>query len=66
MDDREVTEVKWKRNEAELNRLHSLSPGARAEFGDRIDQLEAEQDAIEWEVGREDIPPGSKRWSGLP
>jgi hypothetical protein len=38
----------------------------RETFGARIDELEAEQDAIKFELGREAFPPGSKRWSGHP
>jgi hypothetical protein len=45
--------------------LYSLSPFAREQCGAQIDELEAEQDAIEFEVGREGVQPGSKRWSGL-
>lgn len=59
-------EPKWKANEAELNRIYSLSPLAREQFAKRIDQLEAEQEAAEWEAGREDVPPGSVRYSGMP
>ena len=66
MTDPTDSEAKWKRNEAELNRLYSLSPLAREQCAKRIDELEAEQEAAEWEAGREDVPPGSKRWSGLP
>jgi hypothetical protein len=64
--DRESLEAKWQSNERELNRLHSMSPLSRETFGARIDELEDEQDAIEFELGREDVPPGSHRWSGLP
>jgi hypothetical protein len=40
--------------------------GIRFSTAGTTDEREAEQDAIEWEAGREDVPPGSKRWSGLP
>jgi hypothetical protein len=55
--DRDALEAQWQANERELN---------RETFGARIDELEAEQDAIEFEIGGEDVLPGSKRWSGLP
>jgi hypothetical protein len=60
------SEAKWQANERELSRLYSLSPLQRETFGARIDALEAEQDAIEFEIGRKGRPPGSKYWSGLP
>jgi hypothetical protein len=33
----------------------------------RIDELEAEQDAIEFDLGRDtSVRPGSRRWPGMP
>jgi hypothetical protein len=64
--DRESQELKWQASYRELNRLYSLSPLAREQCGARIEQPEAEQDAIEWEVGREDVPTGLRKWSGTP
>jgi hypothetical protein len=64
--DRDALEAQWQANEAELNRLKSLSGLNREAFGARIDELEDEQDAIEFELGREVVLPGSKCWSGLP
>jgi hypothetical protein len=66
MADREALEAKWQENEAELNCLYSQSALDREQCGSRIDELEGRQDEIEWEAGREDVPPGSKHWSGLP
>ena len=66
MPDRRDLDSRWQRNEAELNRLYGLSPINRESFGARIDQLESEQDAIDFDVGAEAFSPGSKRWSGLP
>jgi hypothetical protein len=41
--DRADLEARFKRNEAELNRLRSMSPLGHESFGARIDELEAEQ-----------------------
>lgn len=60
-------EFRWQRNESELKRLNSLSGLARESFGARIDELEAEQDSIEFELGGDDSTPAdSRRWSGMP
>jgi hypothetical protein len=32
----------------------------------RIEQLEAEQDRIEYDLGQPDAPSGSRKWSGMP
>jgi hypothetical protein len=65
--DRDALEARWQANERELNRLNSLSGLNRETFGARIDELEAEQDAIEFELGKETFArPGSRRWSGMP
>jgi hypothetical protein len=41
--DRDALKARWRRNEAELNRLRSMSPLERESFGARIEELEAEQ-----------------------
>jgi hypothetical protein len=65
--DRDALEAQWQANERELNRLNSMSGLARETFGARIDELETEQDAIEFELGKEAFTrPGSRRWSGMP
>ena len=65
--DRDALEAQWQANERELNRLNSLSGLARETFGARIDELEDEQDAIEFELGQDaSAPTNSRRWSGLP
>jgi hypothetical protein len=65
--DREALESRWHRNEADLNRLNSMSGIGRESFGARIDELESDQDAIEFELGRDTSAPGdSCRWSGMP
>lgn len=65
--EREKLEPRWRANESELNRLNSMSGLARESFGARIDELEAEQDSIEFELGQDtSTPAGSRRWSGAP
>ncbi|HUE14848.1 MAG TPA: hypothetical protein VMR25_11835 [Planctomycetaceae bacterium] len=65
--DRDALEAQWQANERELNRLNSMSGLARETFGARIDELEDEQDAIEFELGKDGFTPtGSRRWSGMP
>ena len=66
MDHDKVRGAKWKANKNELATLYSLSPDLRAEFGNRIDELEREQDRLEFELGKVDAPDGSRKWSGLP
>jgi hypothetical protein len=44
---------KWHANEAELNRLHSMSALGRGAYASRIEQLADENDAIEFELGKE-------------
>ena len=56
--DRESLEVKWRQNKAELNRLHAMSPLGRESCAGRVEELEAEQDRIEFEIGRPDVPAG--------
>jgi hypothetical protein len=63
---RKTLEAKWERNESELRRLYSLSPLFQEVSVARIDQLEAEQDEIKWEIGAKGFPPGTVRWSGKP
>jgi hypothetical protein len=46
--DRDVLSASWIEHEQELNRLNSMSGLSREMFGARIDELEAEQDAIEF------------------
>jgi hypothetical protein len=62
--DREALESKWKANEAELNRLHAMSPLGRESFAGRIEQLKDENDTIEFELGKEHA--SGRRWSGMP
>jgi hypothetical protein len=64
--DRESLESTWRQNEAELNRLHSMTPLGRESYAGRIEQLEGEQDRIEFELGAPDVPPGLRKWSGMP
>jgi hypothetical protein len=56
--------LKWHENERRLNEIHALSPLGREMHGAEIERLEAEQDAIEFELGRHSRE-GSKRWSGV-
>jgi hypothetical protein len=65
MADRESLESRWQTNEAELNRLNAMSPLGRESHVGRIEGLEAQQDAIEFELGRADAPSGSRKWSGM-
>jgi dihydrofolate reductase len=44
--DREALKSAWAKNEAEVNRVRSMSPLNRELFAGRIDQLETEQDAL--------------------
>jgi hypothetical protein len=64
MTDREQLEQQWHRNEAELNRLHSMSALGRESFAGRIEELEDANDAIEFELGK-DHQSGSTKWSGM-
>jgi hypothetical protein len=66
MPDPDEREARWQRNEAELNRLNAMSPLGRESYAGRIEQLEAEQDAFEFDVGQPDARPGSRKWSGMP
>jgi hypothetical protein len=64
--DRTELESRWQRNEAELNRLHGLTGISREMFGARIDELESDQDRIEFELGRDaSAQADSRRWSGM-
>jgi hypothetical protein len=50
--DREALQAKWKANALELNRLYMLPGPVRKMDSDRIDALEAEQDALEFKLTR--------------
>jgi len=59
---REAFEQKWKANESELQRIASMTPLDRQLFGKREDELLGEQDAIEFELGNQDVRLRA-RWS---
>jgi hypothetical protein len=42
-----------------------MSPLGRESFAGRIEQLEDENDSIEFELGK-DHQSGSRKWSGMP
>jgi hypothetical protein len=66
VSDHDELEARWQANERDLNRLNSLSGLNRETFGARIDELESDQDAIEFELGRDTFAPAdSRRWSGM-
>jgi hypothetical protein len=57
-------EARWRKNESELCRLTN-APGLDRELNAaRLDELLADQDSIEFELGSTS-PDGSRRWSGL-
>ncbi len=60
-----VDDTRWQANERRLREIHAMTPLGRETHGAEIERLEAEQDAIEFELGR-DGREGSKRWSGMP
>jgi hypothetical protein len=62
---REVLEIEWKQNEAVLANLYSAIPGEPL-LGRSIDQIEAEQDLIEFMLGLANRQYGSRKWSGMP
>lgn len=62
-NDRDDLTRQWQANEAEINRLYGMSPLGRESYAGRIEQLEDEQDRIEYDLGNEH-PPGSRKWSG--
>jgi hypothetical protein len=66
MPNRDELDRRWKANEAELNRLNSLSPLNRESFSGRIEQLGADRGQIEYDLGQQDTPSGSRKWSGVP
>ena len=53
--DREALEEKWKANEAELERIASMTSLDRQLFGKQEDELLGEQDAIEFKLGNQDV-----------
>jgi len=59
---REALEQKWKANESELERIAAMTPLDRQVFGNREDELLSEQDAIEFELGNQDVGLRA-RWS---
>jgi hypothetical protein len=63
---RDELECTWQRNEAELNRLHAANGPGRELIQPKIDELEKVQVRIEFYLGLEDVPPGSRKWSGMP
>jgi len=64
--DHEVLQGKWKANTLELNRLYMLTGPALDMYRARIDALEAEQDALEFEITRANLPIYSLEWSDSP
>jgi hypothetical protein len=66
MATRDDLQEKWQANERELNRLYGLSPLFREMSYAPIDQLESEQDTVEFEIADHDVPPRSRKWSGMP
>jgi hypothetical protein len=66
MDENDATHNRqWQKNKRELNRLHSMPGFGRELHGARIDELESDQDRLEYLVGV-DHPTTWRRWSGLP
>jgi hypothetical protein len=59
----EDRDAQWQANERRLKELHAMTGLGREMHGAEIERLEAEQDAIEFEVGKPEGPP--RRWSGM-
>ena len=52
---RETLEQRWKGNESELERIAGMTPLDRQLFGKREEELLGDQDAIEFELGNQDV-----------
>jgi hypothetical protein len=66
MDDRAKLGTKWKTNEDELNRIHAMTGLDQQLFAKREEELLAEQDAIESELGfTTPVRAGTRRYSGV-
>lgn len=65
MDDRANLEAKWKEYEDELNRIARMTGLDQQLFGKREEELLAEQDKIEFELGLTNpIDAQTRRFSG--
>ncbi len=63
MADRDALESQWRANERRLNEIAAMTGLGRETHAAESEALEAAQDAIEFELGREGRT-GSVRWSG--
>jgi hypothetical protein len=61
--DCEVLEARWQANERRLNEIAAMTGLGREMHASESEALEADQDAIEFELGT-DGRPGSRKWSG--
>jgi hypothetical protein len=59
----DAVESRWQSNERRLTAIHAMTGLGRELHGAEIERLEAEQDAIEHDLGC-DVRRRSRRWSG--
>jgi hypothetical protein len=60
---RDDLESKWQANERRLNEIAAMTGLGREMHASEAERLEADHDAIEFELGS-DGQPGTRRWSG--